>query len=249
MKYRLLHQGNDVRLAQGEYLIGRSPQCAIRLEDPTVSRHHALLRVLDDLAEVEDLGSRNGVSVNGRAVAGRQRLKSGDRIKIVSHDLVLVEGGSSRGNDTTAKEESCPPEETLALLGELADKALVLGNPAEAERILRHYLESVLQKSAAGVRPSAAIYRSVVQYAASLAGQTRKPRWLNYVFELSNHLGLEVPADVVQRLYEGINHLEAGELTALRDYIDIQRERRDSMNPRQRFVLGRAEGLLRLLRH
>jgi pSer/pThr/pTyr-binding forkhead associated (FHA) protein len=248
MKYRLLHQGNDVGLAQGEYLIGRSPQCAIRLDDPTVSRHHALLRVMADVAEVEDLGSRNGISVNGRTVSGRQRLTSGDRIKIVQHDLVLVEGSSPHSNDTTAKEESNPPEETLALLGELADKALVLGNPGEAERILRHYLEAVLKKSAAGVRPSTTLYRGAIQYAASLAGQTRKPRWLNYIFELSNQLELEVPADVVQRLYEGVNHLEPGELTALREYISIQRARRDSMSPRQRFVLGRTEGLLRLLR-
>lgn len=248
MKYRLLHQGNDVRLAQGEYLIGRSPQCAIRLEDPTVSRHHALLRVQADVAEVEDLGSRNGLSVNGRTVAGRQRLKSGDHIKIAQHELVLLEGGSSRSNDTTAKEESNPPEETLTLLGELADKALVLGNPAEAERILRHYLESVLSKSRSGVRPSNTIYRGAVQYAASLAGQTRKVRWLNYIFELSTHLDLEVPGDIVQRLYDAVNHLEPGELTALSDYISIQQERRASMNPRQRFVLGRTEGLLRLLR-
>ncbi|HEX2733853.1 MAG TPA: FHA domain-containing protein [Polyangiaceae bacterium] len=247
MNYRLLHQGNDVRLAEGEYLIGRGPQCSIQLDDPTVSRQHAILRIAGALAELEDLGSRNGLTVNGRSVSGRLQLRARDRIRIGRHDLVLVEGGPSRSNDTTAKERANPPEETLSLLGELADKALVLGNDAEAERILGHYLEAVLHASRIGERPSTVLYRAAVQYAARLACHSRRARWLNYVFELANVLEIEVPAEAIERLYDAASHLESGGIQQLEAYVSSQRLRRNAMTPRQRFVLGRAEGLLRRL--
>lgn len=247
MKYRLLHQGNDVRLTQGEYLIGRGPQCAIQLEDPTVSRQHALLRVQDEGAELEDLGSRNGSLVNGQAVVGRQQLKSGDCIKIACHDLVLLEGTSPRANDTTARDEPNPPEDILSLLCELADKALALGNPAEAERILGHYFESLTRQAGSGLRPSGQVLRTALNYAARLALETRRGRWLNYVFELSNLLGSDVSGDVMERLYDAAGRLESVETRALVQYLELHRERRGTMTPRQRFDLGRAEGLLNLL--
>ena len=50
--------------------IGRSRDCAIVLEDAGVSRHHAELRPDDDGWIVEDLGSTNGVLLNGRRIRG-----------------------------------------------------------------------------------------------------------------------------------------------------------------------------------
>ena len=49
-------------------LIGRSRDCDITLEDPNSSRRHAELRNEDGNWIVTDLGSTNGVKVNGRRV-------------------------------------------------------------------------------------------------------------------------------------------------------------------------------------
>ena len=50
-------------------MIGRAPTADIRLSSPTVSRRHALLIDTGDSVEVLDLGSVNGVRVDGQRVA------------------------------------------------------------------------------------------------------------------------------------------------------------------------------------
>jgi two-component system, NtrC family, response regulator HydG len=49
-------------------LVGVSPACAVRLTDPLVSRRHAALEVEVDGLRIQDLGSKNGTSVNGLRV-------------------------------------------------------------------------------------------------------------------------------------------------------------------------------------
>jgi DNA-binding NtrC family response regulator len=46
-------------------LVGVSPACSIKLTDPLVSRRHAALEVEIDGLRVQDLGSKNGTSING----------------------------------------------------------------------------------------------------------------------------------------------------------------------------------------
>ena len=59
---------------------GRDPSCEVCLEDPSVSRRHAEFRLLEDGSwQVVDLGSTNGVKVNGRRVS-ETPLKPGDEI-------------------------------------------------------------------------------------------------------------------------------------------------------------------------
>jgi FHA domain len=61
--------------------VGRAPDCELRIESQSVSRHHALLlKGLRDLI-IEDLNSTNGVIVNGRKVS-RLFLSDGDVVKI-----------------------------------------------------------------------------------------------------------------------------------------------------------------------
>ena len=80
----------EVDLPPGETLIGRSLDCQITLEDPLVSRVHARVIVTGDEAVVEDLGSRNGVKVNGAALRGPTRLKDGDRLRIGTQEVVVT---------------------------------------------------------------------------------------------------------------------------------------------------------------
>lgn len=63
------------------YVIGRERNCAIRFNDSVISAQHARLTRTGDGYIIEDLGSRNGTSVNHRPVQ-RHLLRHGDDIEI-----------------------------------------------------------------------------------------------------------------------------------------------------------------------
>jgi pSer/pThr/pTyr-binding forkhead associated (FHA) protein len=76
--------------AASGWLIGRSPNCAIAVEDPSISRCHAVVGHRPHQGfYIIDVGSSNGTFVNGsRLVAMEQRiLKDGDLIEL-SHTCV-----------------------------------------------------------------------------------------------------------------------------------------------------------------
>ena len=73
----------------GETVVGRSSSCHITLEDPLVSRQHAVFRLVDTELSIRDLKSRNGVLVNGRPIHGERPLEDGDRVRLGTHELVV----------------------------------------------------------------------------------------------------------------------------------------------------------------
>jgi len=73
-------QGSDRTELGEQTLVGRSDECDLKVVDGHPSRRHAMLTVATDGLWVEDLGSANGTSVNGREITARTRLQHGDRI-------------------------------------------------------------------------------------------------------------------------------------------------------------------------
>ncbi len=69
-------------------LAGRAPTADLRIDDPRVSRLHARIEMRDDGVYVEDLGSRNGTTVNGEPTEG-QRLTAGDEIRIGTASIIF----------------------------------------------------------------------------------------------------------------------------------------------------------------
>jgi hypothetical protein len=88
-RYRLRFLLQEIDLPQGETLIGRSASCHVTIEDPLVSRQHARINIEGSKVTAEDLGSRNGLVVNGRAVKGSVDLTDGDRLRIGTQELVF----------------------------------------------------------------------------------------------------------------------------------------------------------------
>jgi DNA-binding winged helix-turn-helix (wHTH) protein len=74
-------EGKMVRLRAGELVVGRGAEADVRIDDPSVSREHARLYVTAEGAELEDRGSKNGVWVDGSRLAGRVRLREGQRLR------------------------------------------------------------------------------------------------------------------------------------------------------------------------
>jgi DNA-binding winged helix-turn-helix (wHTH) protein len=76
-RHVLTDAGREIELLPGENVVGRDPSAEVRIDDPTVSRHHARIRVGETGASVEDLGSKNGTFLEGRSIRRAARLKSG----------------------------------------------------------------------------------------------------------------------------------------------------------------------------
>ena len=62
-------------------LIGRHPECDIQLESRKISRRHCCIAEVDKVLAVRDLGSTNGIQINGDAVQ-EGRLADGDELTI-----------------------------------------------------------------------------------------------------------------------------------------------------------------------
>lgn len=87
LRLRVLLQEFD--LVGSEVVIGRSPDCFVTLEDPMVSRWHAKIAIDDGVATLHDLGSRNGVRVNGDMITEPRQLQDGDRIRLGTQEMVF----------------------------------------------------------------------------------------------------------------------------------------------------------------
>jgi predicted component of type VI protein secretion system len=81
--------GRRLLVPPGGGTVGRSRDCDVVLEDAGVSRRHAELRPGPDGWTVADLGSTNGVRVNGTQVRGVQLLRSGDLLELGSTEIVF----------------------------------------------------------------------------------------------------------------------------------------------------------------
>jgi pSer/pThr/pTyr-binding forkhead associated (FHA) protein len=62
-------------------LIGRHLDCDVRIDSTKVSRRHCCIVTAYDRISIRDLGSRNGVRVNGRLLE-ESRLRPGDELAI-----------------------------------------------------------------------------------------------------------------------------------------------------------------------
>jgi ABC transport system ATP-binding/permease protein len=91
-----------------EITIGRHEENTIRLTERNVSRRHAKLLRKVGSVWVEDLGSYNGVRVNGDRIQGRIEVKEGDLIQIGDYDLAVQLDGAGR-SDTLPSHTAGPP--------------------------------------------------------------------------------------------------------------------------------------------
>ncbi|MBA3540845.1 MAG: FHA domain-containing protein, partial [Deltaproteobacteria bacterium] len=80
---------DSVELPIGETIVGRDVGCALRFNDPAVSRRHLRFIRRDDEVFVEDLSSSNGTVVNGRKLSDPRRVHDGDTIRVGSRMLTL----------------------------------------------------------------------------------------------------------------------------------------------------------------
>src|SRR5262249_22857431 len=94
-------QTREIPITQPEFLVGRGPDCDLRLPVTAISRHHCILRTgPGDEVTVFDLGSSNGTYVNGERVRSQTALRSGDEIKIGPCTFLVHFGDRSLPSET-----------------------------------------------------------------------------------------------------------------------------------------------------
>jgi predicted component of type VI protein secretion system len=271
MPFRLRHLQHNFELTAGEFVIGRSAECQLALDDPLVSRKHAMLAISADSVVVKDLGSRNGVVVNGVKIDTSRILLDGDRIVIGSQEMTIIAWRPAKiddpnymarrrtGTQTLSSVLPAHMQERIAsepvreakrvdsfpLLSTLADKALALGRPEDAERILSSLMAEVLKNASAKRSPTETIDQAG-QYGVRLAGATGKGSWVDYVVALYTAVHRPIPAALVDELHAVLRKTTTIDLAGLRAYVDLLREGSTAFGPAERFLIQRIEGLERL---
>lgn len=87
----LVDQAGQMVPLPNQAVIGRMPGCDVQLDDPSVSRRHARISKATNGWLVEDLGSTNGVMVNGTSV-DREYLRGGEDLELGNVRLRFVAG-------------------------------------------------------------------------------------------------------------------------------------------------------------
>jgi DNA-binding winged helix-turn-helix (wHTH) protein len=96
--YRLILGRREIALLPGDNILGRNHDAVAWIDDPSISRVHAVIHIASGGATIEDLGSKNGTFVRGIRVEASQSLSDGDilmvgRVPIVFR--IFSESGST----------------------------------------------------------------------------------------------------------------------------------------------------------
>jgi DNA-binding NtrC family response regulator/pSer/pThr/pTyr-binding forkhead associated (FHA) protein len=115
------HNTRVIPLDDGaELVFGRSVEASVVIEHEAVSRRHTAIRRRGEAVVVEDLGSRNGTSINGALIVGVRRASAGDVIGIGPVTAIVARSSASRRRQ-------------LATMTELEDRLAM-----EVDRALRY---------------------------------------------------------------------------------------------------------------
>jgi predicted component of type VI protein secretion system len=103
-----------IPLTRPALLIGRHAECDVQLTNLPVSRFHCCVALAYDRILIRDLGSRNGLRVNGQLVE-EARLFSGDEVAIGPIIYRLTPDPEDPGQVGPALRRSPPTPATLAV--------------------------------------------------------------------------------------------------------------------------------------
>lgn len=94
----IVWRSQEIPLQDGENIIGRDADVAVRVDFPSVSRRHARIVVSPEGATLEDLGSKNGTLVRNQRIVGMAHLADLDELQVGSVRMTMR---IMRGVETT----------------------------------------------------------------------------------------------------------------------------------------------------
>jgi hypothetical protein len=153
----------------------------------------------------------------------------------------LVATAEEEGDEVTR------PVSAFQLLASIADKALALGRPDDAERILANLLGDVLSKLESQRAIGEDSLRDATRYALRLADLTGKQRWVDWVFTAHEAKGKLMSAETIDALYELVRKVRHPGGRAISGYVATMRKKAATLGAADRFLLARLEGLERVV--
>lgn len=106
----LVHESAGIRefeIVDNEVHVGRELDNTLRLPDPSISRHHCVLRKVGGGYEIQDLQSSNGVLVNGNRVQASP-LRDGDRVTLGQVQLTFQDPRAEASPTVAISREAAP---------------------------------------------------------------------------------------------------------------------------------------------
>ncbi|MBQ9812817.1 MAG: FHA domain-containing protein, partial [Thermoguttaceae bacterium] len=82
--------GQIIPITIPQFMIGRASDCHLKPRSELISRYHCTILSEEAYVAVRDLGSKNGVYVNGERVTGERELKNGDKLMIGPLEFEVV---------------------------------------------------------------------------------------------------------------------------------------------------------------
>jgi len=73
--------GQIISVPVEKFIIGRADDCHLKARSAMISRYHCAILVGDEVV-VRDLGSKNGVRLNGKKISAEQKLENGDHLVV-----------------------------------------------------------------------------------------------------------------------------------------------------------------------
>ncbi len=273
MQFRLRYGAHDIELTPGEFVIGRSEECQLALDDAMVSRRHLSLRISSSSVVAVDLGSRNGVTINGVKLKSERLLVDGDRLKIGQHELILqilrnkqpherrlstrtLQAVDIRDLESTEVKgerprSSTPPDggskavASFATFAQLANKAFALGRVDEAERILTRPLADIMEGLKNGGESPPQLLDKAASYALRLATEASKPSWIDWVIEAYHEAERLLPSQLVEDIHGAVRKVRGADKDIFERYVATMTHAQLTAN--ERFILQRIQGLRPLL--
>ena len=95
-----------VAIESARFTIGHSHDNDLAIDDPGLSRRHALIERFDGIVQISDCGSESGTFVNGKRVNGGAVLRNGDTISIGPACKMLVSISSAGPESSIAEDEN-----------------------------------------------------------------------------------------------------------------------------------------------
>lgn len=222
--FRLRSSDADIALTAGRFFIGRGRDCQLVLDDPLVSRRHAVVFADGDRVTVEDLSSRNGTLVNGERIEAPTVLSAGDRVSIGAHQLVLERGqlprerratgaqghplpsGAYRRPPTTVRPPAPVEEATRAasvfdVLLAAIDHALDRSNLPDAEIAAGNLVVSIRAALLRSHGPGDHVMNELVAVTLRLAELTGSGRWIDRLLEVFGSAQRVLDAETIERIH------------------------------------------------
>ncbi len=91
-----LADGPSILLDKPILLFGRHAECDVQLNSKKVSRRHCCMAQVDDYLVIRDLGSTNGVKINGERVS-EGKLVPGDELILGNFRYQVCGDANSKG--------------------------------------------------------------------------------------------------------------------------------------------------------